>query len=65
MTTSRKNRQQSAPTIVEQGANWRIMRVPGASDYDAYIADRGYIGSRPTPTAARMLIADYNVQEAS
>lgn len=63
MAKSGKNRQEPAPHITEQGANWQIVKQPKAADYDAYIDGRGYIGSRPTPTAARMLIADYNVPE--
>jgi hypothetical protein len=63
MTKNRKNQKEFAPRIVESGANWQITRMPGSTDYDAHIAERGYIGSRPTPTAARMLIAEYNVPE--
>lgn len=66
MAKIRKNSQTTpAISIVEQGKNWRIERQRGAADYDAHIDDRGYIGSRPSPTEARMLIASYNVREAS
>ncbi len=65
MAKTRKNRQNAAPQIVERGANWQIVRLAGASDYDAHIDGRGYIGSKPTPTAARMLIAEYNCPEVS
>ena len=66
MAAKRKNSQtKSTRTVVESGANWRIEREKGASDYLAYIDGRGYIGYRPTTTAARMLIAEYNMPEAS
>jgi hypothetical protein len=65
MTKSRKNQQKSTVMIVDQGANWRIERERGASDYLAYVDGRGYIGYRPTATAARMLIAEYNCPEVS
>jgi hypothetical protein len=65
MASKRKNRQEVSPRIVEQGANWRIEQIPGDRDYWAYVEERGFIGARPTATAARMLIAEYNVPEAS
>lgn len=65
MAKNRKNGQQSSPRIVEQGANWQIVKPVGASEFDALIDGIGYIGSKATQTAARMLIAEYNVPEVS
>ncbi len=65
MAKSRKIRQEAAPRIIDQGENWQIIRRPDASDYDAHIEGRGYIGSRRTPTEARMLIAEYNAPEVN
>ena len=63
MAPKRKNQPES--TVVEQGANWKIERRRYTGDYWAFVDERGFIGARPTQTAARMLIASYNVPEAS
>jgi hypothetical protein len=61
---AQRSKKEPTPRIIEQGANWRIEQLPGEADYWAYIEGRGFIGARPTSTAARMLIAEYNVPEA-
>ena len=70
MRNSRNNHQEPQPRIVEKDERnpeplWWIERQPGKPDYWSYVDGLGFIGARATQTAARMLIAEFNVPEAS
>jgi hypothetical protein len=64
MAQKRKN-SQPEERIIDSGANWKITQKRGERDYWAWIEDRGFIGARPTSTAARSLIMEFNAPEAS
>jgi hypothetical protein len=65
MAKSRKNQQKSTVMVVEQGANWRIERERGSTDFLAIVDEVGTIGYCKTQTEARMLISSYNCPEVS
>lgn len=46
----------ATPRVVESGEGWYIAYDPNTKDYSAYV-EMEYIGSRNTPTEARMLVS--------